>query len=162
MDQDLLKPSLQSEWTETESYDIGSLWYAVFFGGLVTTIIMASRNAMWLKVRPTLVRSLIGLGILLLFGEIVAAAYLTKGSWSVAAIVAIRRQSSTIRWIRRGIPLGLYLLYYLSMKGPFQQHLITKGELKPLLKDSIIWILIGGTIEAAILIGGSYILSYVM
>lgn len=160
MDQNLLKPSLQTEWTETESYDIGSIWYAAFFGGIVSTIIIASRNAFWLRIRPAVVYTLIGVGVIILFGQLAAIVYLTNGNWNLTAILALRR-TGNIRLIRRVIPLGMYLLYYLSMKKPFQLHLVTKGELKPLLKDAVRWIVIGGAVEAIILLGGAYLLSYV-
>lgn len=160
MDQNLLKPSLQTEWTETKSYDIQRLWYPVFFGGLVTTLIMASRNAFWLRVRPAIVYYLIGFGIVILLGQVAAITYFTNGNWDLAAISAITKRSN-IRLIRRAIALGVYLVYYLVMKNRFQQHMVTKGELKPLLVDSIILVLVGGILEGAIVMGGVYLLSHV-
>jgi hypothetical protein len=67
MSQDIYQPSLeQGEDYQTRTYDINRLWYVAFLGGLVPTMILAARNAGWLRVDRKIINLVTGLGAAML------------------------------------------------------------------------------------------------
>lgn len=165
MDQDLLNPSLDEESVQKlESYRLYRMWYVAFFGGVIGTMILATRNALWLKVSINKIKLLIALGILILIGEMTLLAWALDGPLTADSIVALNQRidRQMVKWVHRLIPIGLFSLYYFIMKPKYQEFLITRDDFKPLLGDAIIWCLIGGILELIIVGTGGYLLSYVI
>lgn len=151
MTEDLFQPSLkQDNDRELKTYDISKLFYVAFFGGVVPTIALGTQNAKWLRIDKKLITLMIILGHLLLFSKVIVASLLL-GEY-------IEVSTRTIRWIYKVGSLLLYMGYYSLMKNKFKQLIITNGNLQPMLKDAIKWIVIGIIVEVILLsLGGSLI-----
>lgn len=143
MDKDLFQASLNDEAEEgLQSYNISKLFYVAFFGGIIPTLALSTKNAKSLRLDRVFINLMIVLGI----GVIIIKAVVV----GIYAAGAITINSSIIRNIFRGAALVYYLMYYMKMKPHFYQFVITGGEYKPLLKDALIWIAIGIVVEMAI------------
>ena len=71
MEENLFKPTIQEgQFEATKSYDINKLFYVAFFGGILATIIVSTRNAKWLKITKQTINLLIGIGIGLLLVKV--------------------------------------------------------------------------------------------
>lgn len=155
MSENIYQPSLKSEdYNETASYDIAKLFYVAFFGGVIPTVVLGTKNARGLKLDKIITGLMIGIGVVILAAKIVLV--------SLMNVRYFAADSRYIRWIYRGVCVLLYLGYYWAMKQRFKQHLVTVGTTKPLLKDAIIWIIVGSVAEFILLIAGSMVFRYVL
>lgn len=150
MSEELFQPSLKAGDLQAKSYDIGKLLYVAFFGGVLPTVVLGALNARWLRVEKKLINLMIGVGVIAFLAEMIMWGVLLKGYVSF--------QNRSFRWIFRAAALLIYLGFYRILKPKFQQHLLTEGEIKPLLKDAIVWSVIG----AAVTVGGGLIVKNVL
>lgn len=158
MNEEVFKSSLNSEDSYgTSSYDISKLFYVAFWGGIVSTIVLGTMNARWLRIDKKVINFLLALGALALIAKIVV--YGSLMNWDVA-MDSLREVGGKreLRWGFKAVSIGVFLIYYYAMKQKFQQHLVIEGEIKPLLKDAILWIILGGIIEAIFITGGVFVL----
>ena len=140
--QNLYESSLDQGWHETKTYDINKLFLVAFFGGVIPMLVLGIRNAIWLRVSLKWMYPLIAFGIALL---------LTKYLLYVPSIEGEAFVDN--RMVSFGYKAGsiiLFIFFKLLLNKAFNQHLVTHGETEPLLKDAIIWIIIGGIIEVII------------
>ncbi len=142
------EPSLKEESRNTETYNISKLFYVAFFGGVVSMVFLGKFNCNSLKIDK---RNIVVLGTLGVFILITRMAV-----YNMYLGHHFNLQSQPIRWGYRIASGLLYLGYYLAMRTKFNQHMVVDGTIKPLLKDAIIYILIGIAIESILLfaIGG--------
>ncbi|MGE5577099.1 MAG: hypothetical protein ACM3TT_07885 [Syntrophothermus sp.] len=150
MAQELFQPSLKAGDLAAKSYDINKFLYVAFFGGVLPMVVLGTLNARWLRVDKKLVNIMLGLGVVALLAEIIMWGLILDGYLSL--------QNRGLRWIFRAAALLLYLGYARILKPKFQQHVLTEGEIKPLLKDAIVWSLVG----AIVAVGGGFIVKYVL
>lgn len=140
--QDLYESSLDQGWQETKTYDINKFFLVAFFGGVIPMLVLGIRNAKWLRVSLKWIYPLIAFGIVLLLAKYLLYVPSIEGDAFIDN-----------RMVRYGYKAGsiiLFLLFKLLLNKAFNQHLVTHGETEPLLKDAIIWIIIGGIIEVII------------
>lgn len=151
--EELFQPSLNDEWQETKSYDISKLFYVSFFGGIIPTIVLGTKNARWLNISKKYINVLLFFGIGILLAKFVAYSYL----------YAINLDQEYSRELKTIYKLGSILLfgaYYKILKTNYKRHIALFGTTKPILKDSLIWIGIAIVIEFILLIGGVVIIDY--
>lgn len=137
---ELFQPSLENGWKETKTYEINRLFLVAFFGGTIPTIILGTRNARWLNVPKKYINLLIVLGVLFTIFDFGLFYFYTQGDFS----------PDSRPLIKFGLKLSaiiLFFLYKLVLNKPFQQHMVIDGEITPILKPAILWIVIGGIIE---------------
>lgn len=158
MNEEIFKPSLNSEdGFGTSSYDISKLFYVAFFGGIVPTMVLGTMNARWLRIDKRVINFLLALGAAALIAKIIV--YGNLMNWSLAKeSLAVAGGNKGMRWGFRAVSVSVFLIYYFSLKQKFQQHLVIEGEIKPLLTDAILWIILGGIIEIILIIGGVAVL----
>ena len=155
MSEDLFQPSLKhGEYEETKSYNISRIFYIAFFGGVIPTVALGTKNAKWLKVDNKIIALMMALGGLILFSKIIVAGLYT------AKVLAV--SSSVIKWSYRGATLLLYMGYYFLMRQKFQQHVVLGGKIEPILKDTVIWIIVAIAVEAVLLVLGGYVIRNVL
>jgi hypothetical protein len=143
---ELFAPSLGKGWRETRSYEVDRLFLVAFFGGTIPMMILGTRNAKWLNVSKRVINGLIATGVLftiLGFGLFYMA---VEGEYSTETTQAIK-------FAIRALAVVLFFLYRMVLKKPYQQHLVTNGELTPLLKPAILWIIAGALIQFVIFTG---------
>lgn len=100
-------------------------------------------NATWLKVSKKIIYLLVLLGILLVTIKFTFVYFATNGT--------VQIDNRTIRY---GYKIGcvlLYLLYRKVLKKPFQQHMVTVEQTLPILKPTILWIIVGAGVELILL-----------
>ncbi len=145
MQEELFKPSLSydSEKMETKTYDIRKILYVAFFGGVIPTVALGTKNSKWLGINKKIVYALICAGVLILATKMVVV------SMFYSKFINVDRRVINLGY--KGLSLLLYLAYYRCFKLSFNKHTFLGGETTPILKDAIIWILIGIVTEAALL-----------
>lgn len=149
MEENILEPSLDdAQWEQTRSYNISKLFYVAFFGGIIPTIITSAKNAKWLKVDKKIINTVIGLGIVLLLLKVIAISAMLNG------FLISMEYKRYLRWGSRLAAVLLYLLSFKVMKEKYRKHIILGGEDEPLLKDAIVYIVIGIIIEFVLLLLG--------
>lgn len=156
MSDNLYQASLtQEDYKEIKTYQISRLVYVAFFGGVVPTIVLGTKNAHWLRIDKKIIALMIILGaVILLFKPIFLGL--------IAASYVGRNNLNMIKWIYRGACMLLYLGYYYFLREKFNQHVVTGGEVRPLLKDAIIWSAVGIIIEVILMLAGGAIGSYAL
>lgn len=155
MSSELFQPSLKNQnFEDIETYDIHKLFYVAFFGGIIPTSVLCSKNAKGLKLNRKIISFMVVLSILILLAKVIFVGLMTSH------YITVNTRYS--RWIFRVINVIFYLIYYRFMKPGFNMHIFDGGETKPLLKDAIKWILIGIVIEFVLLFTGSMVIKYVL
>ncbi|KEQ25141.1 hypothetical protein [Paenibacillus tyrfis] len=124
----------------TKSYDIGNLFYVAFFGGVIALTVLANRTGRWLHVNPNVLRGFILVAALLYLGKM--------GFYYAYFHHMIGLERVYVKYIARAAELLLFGGYYLALRQPYRQHMLTVGESEPLKKSGIVWCLISAGIEA--------------
>ena len=159
MEENLFKPSIQEgQFEATKSYDINKLFYVAFFGGILATIIVSTRNAKWLKITKQTINLLIGIGI----GLLLVKVFLSVAVSNNLILFSTPENLRYLRWGFRILALLLYFGYFQVMKQKYQKHHMLGGQDEPLLKDAVIIIIIASIIEFVLLLIGKVILDYVI
>ena len=154
MTDELFKPSLENEEPiKIETYDIGKLFYVAFFGGIIPTVVLGTINAKGLRISKNITNILATIGILILLAKVVIVGLVVSGSMTL--------DNRSLRWIFRIVAVALYLVYFRIMKPKFEQHMFLGGEVKPLLKHAIIWMVIGVMVELILLSAGGFIFNVI-
>ncbi|MDF2606801.1 MAG: hypothetical protein K0S34_996 [Bacillales bacterium] len=146
---ELFQPSLEEGWNETKTYDINRLFYVAFFGGTIPTIILGTRNAKWLNIPKNHINLLIFIGVLLTIVDFILIYLYASGF--------IPQDSK--QFIKLGIQflaIILFFLYRFALIKPFQQHMVTNGEVIPILKPAILWVLFGAICKSIVIIMIAY------
>ncbi len=152
MSEDLFQPSLTDEnYTEKKTYNISKLFYVALFGGIIPTVVLATRNATWLGVDKKKIMLLGILGAVILISQMILVGIFLKF-----------KLEYNVSLIYRVLYLLLYLGYYLLMKKPYEAHVMTGGKTQPLLKTAVIWIVIGVVAELIFLLPGGVLISNVL
>ena len=155
MSNDLFEPSLTREnYREIKTYQISRILYVAFLGGVIPTVVLGSRNAKWLQIDKKMIGLMMILGIAILFFKPLFV--------GLATVNYIKYEVRSIRWIYNVACVLLYLGYYFLMKEKFKQHIVTGGEIRPILKDAVIWSVAGMLIEFGLVITGIRIIEYVL
>ena len=109
-------------------------------------------NGNWLRLDKKILILLGALGILLI-GAKVGLLYL-MASGLIDLDNRMYRRISQIGYV-------LYFgAYYLAMRRPFRLFVTTGGQTLPLLKPAILWILAGGIVEMALVLGIAWGMNY--
>lgn len=144
MNEELLKPSLdENENNITQTYDISKLFYVAFLGGIIPTVILSSINMRGLNFKNKIITFLAAVGACLILLKAYITGLFFLGDISVSA--------RDIRLISRIASVVLYCIYFFIMKNKYRQHIMLNGEVKPLLKDAIKYIIIGSVLELIII-----------
>jgi hypothetical protein len=138
----LYESSLEQGWNETKTYDINKLFLVAFFGGVIPILALGIKNAKWLKVSLKWIYPLIAFGVILLLAKYLLYVPSIEGEAFI--------DNRTVRFGYKAGSIILFLLFKLLLNKAFKQHLVTQGETEPLLKDAIVWIVMGGIIEVLI------------
>lgn len=155
MSNNLFEPSLTKEnYHEIKTYEISRLVYVAFFGGVIPMVVLGSKNAKWLQIDKKMIGLMVALGVVILFIKSVFVGLVNAHY--------VEYEARTIRWIYNIACLLLYFGYYFLMKEKFKQHIITDGEVQPILKDAIIWGIVGILMEFALGMAGVKIIAYVL
>lgn len=141
---DLFQPSLKDGWNETKSYDINFFFLVAFFGGPIPMMVLGTRNAKWLNVPKLKTYLLLATSVLVLLTDVVIFYMYVDGAFAVG--------NRMPRYSMQFLSILLFLLYKYVLNKPFQQHLLTNGEIKPLFKPALLWIILGGIIQIAIFV----------
>jgi hypothetical protein len=128
---------------ETRSYNIGSLVYVAFFGGVLALTVLATKNAKQLQVRPAIVQALIAASIVIFIAKM--------GVYYAYFHHLIELDRSSVKFLARGADLLLFGGYFLAMRQPFKQHLVFGGETESLKKTGMIWCLVSVLFEVVCL-----------
>lgn len=137
---DLFKPTLTEDNTiSMESYNIKSLFYVAFFGGVIPTIWLGTKNAKLLNIDKKKINLLIATGIIFLSIKMLVI-------WmSFSGLLIVSRR--IITWTYRGLTLILYLGYYLGMKKEYDQHVFFGGKIRSMGKEWILPFVVGIIVE---------------
>ncbi|MFZ5988579.1 MAG: hypothetical protein ACOYWZ_15840 [Bacillota bacterium] len=155
MNEELFQPSLSDgNDKETETYDIGKLFYVAFFGGIVPTVVLSSVCARGLKLKSTVINLMITAGVLVLIVNVFIAGLFVAGYITI--------EKTYLRWIFRIVTVLLYLGFYKIMSPKYKQHIVFGGETKPLLRDAIIWIIAGNIIQFFLFSFGGLVINNVI
>lgn len=141
---DLFQPSLQDGWRETKSYDINRFFLVAFFGGALPLLVLGVRNAKWLNVPKLKTNLLIAASAVVLLVQAVI--------FYLYANDAFAEGNRMPRYSIQILSVVLFFLYKFVLDKPFQQHLLTNGEIEPILKPALLWMILGGVIQFAIII----------
>jgi len=112
-----------------------------FIGGIIPTVVLGTRNADWLRVEKKMTVLMIILGSVILFSKLLAVGLLAAG------YIQFDIGTKAIKLIYRAACVLLYFGYYFLMRDKFNQHIMTGGEIQPMLKDAIIWSTVGAVVE---------------
>lgn len=140
---DLFQPSLKDGWNQTKSYDINRFFLVAFFGGPIPMMVLGTRNAKWLNVPKLHTYLLLATSVLVLLTDVVMFYMYANGAFAEGSRVP--------RFSMQILSILLFLLYKYVLNKPFQQHLLTNGEIEPLFKPALFWIILGGIIQLAIM-----------
>jgi hypothetical protein len=142
--EELYEPSLSTGTIrETRSYNIGSLVYVAFFGGVLALSVLATKNAKQLQVRPAIIQGLIAAAIVVFIAKM--------GFYYAYFHDLIELDRSSVKFLARGAELLLFGGFFLAMRQPFKQHLIFGGETESLWKAGVIWCLVSAIFEGVCL-----------
>ncbi|MBT2659756.1 hypothetical protein [Bacillus sp. ISL-45] len=141
---ELLQPSLDQEWKKTKTYDINRLFLVAFFGGTIPTITLGTRNAKWLNVPDKTIHLLIGAGILFTIADIVFITLFFQGFFAPES-------KPLLKFGFKLLAIILFFMYRKVMTKPFEFHLMTNGEITPIFKPAILWMLSGAVIQGILL-----------
>lgn len=159
MSKDIFQASLQDgEAGSTKSYDIRKFFYVAFFGGIIATLILALKNAKWLKAGDKVLKIIFIAGCAALLIKVVISGNALNWIASIESLSPAGIKQA--KWVLRGVSVGFYLFIYYLLKDKFHQHMVTIGDTEPLLKDSIFLIAIGGIIETIIIFGGVFVIGF--
>lgn len=142
------------ETKNTKSYDINNLFLVAFLGGVIPTLILGVRNAKWLRISKRTINIFILLGVLIISSKIAIAYFLKR-------MVLFKKYTMIIKF---GYTLSvalLYWFYYKSVQPSYRYHMEHVGVKEPLLKDALIWILLGIGIEVLLFMAVGAVLSIV-
>lgn len=129
--------------SETKSYNIYHFFFVAFFGGVIPMMVLGTKNANWLHIPKKYSYSIIVVGILLLLSKYWAFSLVFNGTLLIKAQV--------VRYLYKFVCLLYYYLYLVMLTRPYKQHLSNQGELLPIIKPAIVWVIIGAVVEFALL-----------
>lgn len=138
-----------------EVYNLRKLFFVAFLGGIIPTVILGTRNAKKLRISKTIINILIVLAIIILIGKL--AMYIKFLS---SGVQINRWDFKSGRLFSRVATIIFYLVYYKIIIKNYNTHIQMGGKIKPILKDGIIWSLVGGLVEmivVGIVVGGKII-----
>lgn len=141
---DLFQPSLKDGSNETKSYDINRFFLVAFFGGPIPMMVLGTRNAKWLRVSKLQTYLLLSTSDSVLLIDFVIFYMYADGAFA--------KRNRMPRYSMQFLSILLFLLYKFVMNKPFQQHLLTNGEIKALFKPALLWIILGRIIQFVLII----------
>ena len=144
LNSDLFQPSLKDGWRETKSYDINRFFLVAFLGGALPLMVLGGRNAKWLNVPKVKRNLLVAASVVVLLVQAVI--------FYLYANDAFAEGNRMPRYSIQILSVLLFFLYKFVLGKPFQQHLLTNGEIEPILKPALLWMILGGIIQFAIMI----------
>jgi hypothetical protein len=113
MEQELFQPTLTSKNRRPpRSFNIVSLFYVAFFGGVIPLVVLGTLNALWLKVDKRITAALAVSGALILTGAVIG------GTDNIMLF--------------QGLTLILFMAYYQAMKSRYVRFEIFGGKPKSL------------------------------
>ncbi|WP_147535207.1 hypothetical protein [Bacillus marasmi] len=128
---------------ESKTYNIYQFFFIGFIGGVIPMMVMGTQNANWFKIPKKYSYSLIALGLILLTAKFWAFGLVFQGTLLIKAQV--------IRYLYKFACLLFYYLYLVLLTKPYKEHLSHNGELTPILKPAIIWVMVGAIVEFGLL-----------
>jgi hypothetical protein len=135
-------PDDQSK-SETKTYNIYQFFFIAFFGGVIPLMVMGTKNANWFNIPKKYSYSLIGIGIFLLFSKFWMFSLVFQGTLLIKAQV--------VRYLYKFACLLYYYLYLVVLTKPYKQHLSNNGDLIPIVKPAILWVVVGAVVEYGLL-----------
>ncbi|MDF2822127.1 MAG: hypothetical protein K0R15_2575 [Clostridiales bacterium] len=149
MSEELFERSLKdANYREMETYDITHFFYLAFIAGIVPTVALGTINAIGLRINKVFISLMIILGIMVLLSKAYLIGWIRVYEYDIS--------SREIRLIYNAVAVLFYIIYVLTFKKRYKQHIILGGEKKPIIKAAVAWVIIGTVIEfIVILVGGS-------
>ncbi|WP_203364090.1 hypothetical protein [Bacillus sp. REN10] len=144
-EESLYTPSL-SEGTarQTKSYNIGGLFIVAFFGGVFAMTVLGLRNAKWLLIEKKHFQGLVAASVIALLLKLSIVYAISHGM--------LGGGEALIRAVGKGSGILLYFIYYFVLKRAFNDHLALGGEIRPLVRDGIIWVVISAFLEGGLVL----------
>lgn len=140
MQEDLYTPSLaEGNLKNTKSFEISSLFFVAFFGGIIAVAALGLQNAKWLHLEKKELRLLAIISIELF---VIKLLFLYAN-----AIELIVLSDSLIRLIEKGLGILCFYIFYMHLKKSYKEHLTFNGSKEPLLLQGIIWVIAASLIE---------------
>lgn len=137
----LYEPSLSAGTVrETRSYNIGSLVYVAFFGGVLALSVLGTKNARQLNIKPSMIQGLIGAAIIVFLAKM--------GFYYAYFHELIELDRSIVKLCARGAELLLFGGFFMAMRKAFRIHTIFGGETESLWKAGILWCIISAVVES--------------
>lgn len=155
MADELFQPSLISnEDMSLKTYDISKLFFVAFFGGLIPTVVLGTKNAKWLRLEKKYISIMLAFGGVLLLTKVIATGML------VAHLIQV--STRTLRLIFRVGSILVFLGYNYLMKNKVRQHQVLNGTFEPMLGEAVKWTVIGIIIETGLFALSGAIFNYVV
>lgn len=154
MSQELFQSTLREENEgKLKSYNLEKLYLVAFFGGLIPTVALSIKNALWLRIDRRWTIFMGGTGVIYLLSKVYFVSYY------VPAIIQQGHDSQTrmTKYIFRAITLLISVLFIRIMNKQYRRQQMFGGEFQPILKDAIIWTLIGTIIEVIVILLGGFV-----
>ncbi len=157
MSQDLFQGVLKEEEEgELKSYNLSALYLVAFFGGIIPTVALSIKNLIWLKMNRKWI----------VFFVLSGAALLAVKTFFVGYYVSVilnggeQSQVRMLKYAFRAGALLLCLVYIKIMGSQFKRFQFFGGKFRPILKDAVIWSVIGMVAELILILIGGYIGGY--
>lgn len=128
---------------ESKTYNIYQFFFIAFIGGVIPLMVMGTRNANWFNIPKKYSYSLIVIGIFLLMSKFWMFSLVFQGTLLIKAQV--------VRYLYKFACLLFYYLYLVMLTKPYKEHLSNNGELTPIVKPAILWIVVGAVVEFGLL-----------
>ncbi|ADL50861.1 hypothetical protein [Clostridium cellulovorans] len=138
-----------------EIYDLQKMFFVAFLGGIIPTAVLGIRDAKKLKLSKNIMILLSVLAAIILIGKL--AMYI---KFLASGVQVNRTDFKSGRLYSKIAVIIFYLIYYKLIKDKYHTHIAMGGKIKPILKDAIIWSLVGGLAEmifVGIFVGGRMI-----
>ena len=128
---------------ETKTYNIYQFFFIAFIGGVIPLMVMGTKNANWFNIPRKYSYSLIVIGTFLLVSKFWMFSLVFQGTLLIKAQV--------VRYLYKFACLLFYYLYLVILTKPYKEHLSNNGELTPIVKPALLWIVVGAVVELGLL-----------
>lgn len=139
----VFQASVDQRENETKTYNIYHFFFIAFFGGVIPMMVLGTKNAKWFNIPKKYSYSIILVGILLLLSKYWAFSLVFSG------VLLVKVQ--VVRYAYKFACLLYYYLYLVMLTKPYKNHLRNQGDLTPIIKPAIIWVMVGAVVEFALL-----------
>ncbi|NMD71649.1 hypothetical protein HHO41_15220 [Bacillus sp. DNRA2] len=135
--------TVEQQISEMKTYNIYHFFFIAFIGGVIPIMVLGTKNANWFNIPKKYSYSIIAVGIILLLSKYWMFHLVFSGALLIKAQV--------VRYGYKFACLLYYYLYLVILTKPYKQHINSHGELTPIIKPAVTWIIVGIIVEFALL-----------